>query len=65
MRKFMLVVSVLIVALMASFVSPISVGAETQEEVFNNAYNYFHSNPLEEIDESQIEEYGLKIETGK
>lgn len=63
MKKFMLAISAIFLALTVSFVSPSLASAETQQTVFNSVYNYLVLNPLEEIQEAQIEEYALKVES--
>ena len=63
MKKFMLAISAIFLALTVSFVSPSLASAETQQTVFNSAYNYLVLNPFEEIQEAQIEEYALKVES--
>lgn len=62
MKKLMLALLVLILALTASFMSPTFVSAETEEAVFHSMYNYLVTNPLEEIGEEEIQEYALKVE---
>ncbi len=62
MKKFMLMVSVLMVALMASFISPTFVSANTDETVLNDTYNYLVLNPLETV--LDVQEYSSKVENG-
>ncbi|MBO5851095.1 MAG: hypothetical protein J6R29_02045 [Clostridia bacterium] len=62
MKKFMLTLSVLIVAFIISLISPTFVSAETEEAVLNDTYNYLVLNPLETV--LDVQEYSSKVENG-
>ena len=59
MKKLMLTVSVLVVALMSLLVSPTYAYAETQETLFNNLYNYLVTTSVDDVG---IAEYSVKVE---
>ncbi len=59
MKKFILAVSVLIVALMTSFVSPTFVRADSQSAVFIDKYNYLMATTL---DDNNADEYAQIVE---
>ena len=63
MKKFMLTLSVIIWALMASVISPSFVSANTNVEAFNSAYNYLVTTPFETVDDGEIIEYATKVES--